>query len=70
MMKRELPVKEWFVIYRENVPLGIARGEKKSYAAMIIFRGTKRRGYRTLLEALKGLERGADYNGDESHPLF
>ncbi len=62
--------KVWFAIFCGSVPLGIVHGEKKSAAALVKYRGSIRRGFRTLRAALKALKNGPDWNGDEPPPLF
>ena len=69
-MKRErYTYKEWFLIHKDGVSLGVVCGDDEAKAALDKYPGARRRGYKTLKAALRAMEKGLD-NEDGPVPLF
>ena len=69
-MKRErYTYKEWFLIHKDGVSLGVVCGDAEAKAALDKYPGARRRGYKTLKAAMRAMERGLD-DEDGPVPLF
>lgn len=69
-MKSACAGKNWWVVFKNGIGISVAYGNAKAYAEQKKHEGATRRCYRTLKEAIKAMEIGPDYRGDEPPPLF
>ena len=52
--------KQWFVIHRDGQMLAIVFGDKEAVKALSVYKGAKRRGYRTYRGAVRAVQNGLD----------